>query len=93
MAKKSKKIVRARITVAPRPEILDPQGKAIATALARLGFDQVAEVRAGTSFEIELTGVSEKAAKKVLEEMCRKLLANEVVEDFRIELEQNEAPV
>lgn len=88
MAKKTTKSVKARVLVAPRPEILDPQGKAIAAALARSGFDQVAEVRAGKSFEIELTGVTEKAAEKLLEEMCRKVLANEVVEDFRIELDQ-----
>jgi len=81
------KSVKAHVTVVPRPEIRDPQGQAIAAALARLGFDQVAEVRAGKSFEIELTGVGSKQAKKVLEEMCRKLLANEVVEDFRIELD------
>jgi phosphoribosylformylglycinamidine synthase len=89
VAKKTTKSVRAHVTVAPRPEILDPQGQAIAAALARLGFDQVIEVRAGKSFEIELEGVSGKEAQGVLEEMCRKLLANEVVEDFRIELDEN----
>ncbi len=84
--------VKARVTVVPRPEILDPQGKAIAGALQRLGFDQVAGVRAGKSFEVELTHRSQARARKALEEMCRKLLANPVVEDFSIELLDEETP-
>ena len=77
--------VRARITVYPRPEILDPQGKAIAGALARLGFKGVIDVRAGKSFEIVL----KKGRKKVeneLREMCEELLANTLVEDFAVEV-------
>ena len=77
--------VKARITVYPRPEILDPQGKAIAGALSRLGFQGVAEVRAGKSFEIVLA----KGGKKVeaeLNRMCEELLANTLVEDYHVEL-------
>lgn len=76
----------ARVTVYPRAEVLDPQGKAIEAALGRLGFDQVAEVRAGKSFEITLQGVVSSEATEVLEQMCRKLLVNEVVEDFVVEI-------
>lgn len=76
----------ARVTVYPRSEVLDPQGKAIEAALGRLGFDQVSEVRAGKSFEIVLQGVDGSGATEVLEQMCRKLLVNEVVEDFVIEV-------
>ncbi len=79
------KIVKARITVYPRPEILDPQGKAIVGALARLGFGQVVDVRAGKSFEITL----KKGRKKVeteLKRMCEELLANTLVEDYSVEL-------
>ena len=83
MAKKS---IKARVTVYPRPEILDPQGKAIGDALGRIGFGQVRDVRAGKSFEIDLEGVTKKDAPGVLEEMCEKLLANLLVEDYRIEL-------
>lgn len=83
---KQKKVVRARVTVYPRPEILDPQGKAIASALERLGFDQVAEVRAGKSFDVAVAGVTRKKAPELLREMCEQLLVNTVVEDFTVEL-------
>jgi phosphoribosylformylglycinamidine synthase PurS subunit len=76
----------ARVTVYPRREILDPQGKAIRDALARVGFTGVEEVRAGKSFEIRLdTGDRERAAAQV-REMCQKLLANTVVEDYAVEI-------
>lgn len=77
--------VRARVTVYPRPEILDPQGKAIAGALGRLGFKSVTEVRAGKSFEVTLKG-SRKSAEKQLARMCEKLLANTVTEDYTVVL-------
>lgn len=78
--------MKATVTVYPRREILDPQGKAIRDALERLGFAGVADVRAGKSFEIELSGEDPEAAGALVEEMCRKLLANPVVEDFTIDL-------
>jgi phosphoribosylformylglycinamidine synthase len=76
----------ARVTVYPRKEILDPQGKAIRDALARVGFAGVADVRAGKSFEIRLDHDDRARAEQELGEMCRKLLANTVVEDFTIEI-------
>lgn len=78
--------MNATVTVYPRREILDPQGKAIREALGRIGFTGVEDVRAGKSFEIELAGEDREAAGRVLEEMCRKLLANPVVEDYSIDL-------
>ena len=87
MSKKAtQKTTEARVTVYPRKEILDPQGKAIRGALARLGFENVASVRAGKSFEIRLEGVSGEAAVDLAREMASKLLANPVVEDFSVEL-------
>lgn len=86
--------MKATVTVYPRKEILDPQGKAIRDALGRIGFDGVEDVRAGKSFEIELSeeGAGDReAARGRLEEMCRKLLANPVVEDFRIALDEEGA--
>ena len=78
--------MRARVTVYPRREILDPQGKAIRGALERLGFPEVREVRAGKSFEIELgTDVAHLAGER-LAAMCEKLLANTVVEEYQIEV-------
>lgn len=86
MSKKTSTTYRARVTVYPRPEILDPQGKAIAGALGRLGFDGVDDVRAGKSFEITLQGADEADVRDNLEQMADKLLANTVVEDFAVEL-------
>ena len=78
--------MKARVTVYPRREILDPQGKAIRDALSRVGFPGVEDVRAGKSFEISLQAKDEEAARRELRDMCEKLLANTVVEDYSVEL-------
>lgn len=78
--------MKARVTVYPRREILDPQGKAIRDALSRVGFAGVDDVRAGKSFEISLAGEDPEAARRQLRDMCEKLLANTVVEDYSVEL-------
>lgn len=78
--------MKARVTVYPRREVLDPQGKAIRNALARIGFAGVEDVRAGKSFEIELGTDDREAARRDLARMCEKLLANTVVEDYSVEL-------
>ena len=74
------------MTVYPRREILDPQGKAIRDALSRIGFADVSDVRAGKSFEIELAIDDPARADAELRDMCRRLLANTVVEDYAVEL-------
>jgi phosphoribosylformylglycinamidine synthase subunit PurS len=79
-------MIQARVTVYPRREILDPQGKAIGDALSRLGFEGVVSVRAGKSFEIELAITEVSVARRQLEDMCERLLANTVVEDYEIEI-------
>jgi len=79
-------VVKARVTVYPRREILDPQGKAIQSALARVGFAEVVEVRAGKSFDIELGVDDPERAGELLRQMCEKLLANTVVEEYEIAL-------
>lgn len=78
--------MKARVTVYPRREILDPQGKAIRDALSRVGFPGVEDVRAGKSFEISLGTDDPQAADRLLREMCEKLLANTVVEDYSVEV-------
>lgn len=79
--------MKARVIVSPRREILDPQGKAIRSALERIGFAAVCDVRAGKSFDIELEGVEDaEAARAALRQMCERLLVNPVVEDFEIVL-------
>ena len=74
--------MKTRVYVTLKKGVLDPQGKAIHHALEGLGFDGVKEVRAGKLIELDLDpGVSEAQ----VEEMCRKLLANTVIENYRIE--------
>jgi len=82
----------AKVTVYPRREILDPQGKAIQGALEGLGFDQVDQVRAGKSFEIHLDTTDAGQAGEMVGEMCEKLLANTVVEDYEVELVEGDEP-
>jgi phosphoribosylformylglycinamidine synthase len=78
--------MKARITVMLKSGVLDPQGKAIQGALGSLGFAGVEDVRQGKVIEIELAAADESAARASLDEMCRKLLANTVIETYRIEL-------
>ena len=75
--------MKARIVVTLKDGVLDPQGQAIEGALAALGFSGLASVRQGKVFDIELSDASDAEAR--LAEMCRKLLANTVIEDFRVE--------
>ena len=83
--------MKVRVTVYPREEILDPQGKAICEALGRVGFDEVEEVRAGKSFDIELRIDDRKEAEKRLNSMCESLLANTVIEDYSVHIFDGEA--
>ena len=76
----------ARVEVAHRPGILDPQGGVIERALPALGYGNVSDVRVGKSIRLIVSAADEAAARAQVEEMCRKLLANPVIEDFRIEL-------
>lgn len=78
--------MKARIHVRLKPGVLDPQGKAIGTALKSLGFDGVGEVRQGKLIEIDLTDTDAAAARARVEAMCQQLLANPVIEDYAIEL-------
>ncbi len=78
--------MKARVTVMPKAGVLDPQGKAIGHALETLGFAGVGEVRAGKVIELELAETDPARAKQAVEEMARKLLANTVIESFRVEI-------
>jgi len=79
--------MRALVYVTLKSGVLDPQGKAVGNSLQRLGFDEVREVRQGKFMEIELEGQDPEAAKARLSEMCEALLANTVIEDYRVEVE------
>ena len=74
--------MKARVFVTLKPGVLDPQGRAIHHALEGLGFDGIDGVRAGKLIELDL---AETVADSDIEAMCRKLLANTVIENFRIE--------
>lgn len=78
--------MKARITVTLKNGVLDPQGKAIASALGNLDFDDVQSVRQGKIFDITLDNSDTEAARKELQAMCEKLLANTVVENYHIDL-------
>ena len=76
----------AKIDVVLKRGLLDAQGKTVKSALESLGFKGIQGVRIGKHIEIELSGRSAASAKKEIDRMCRKLLANPVVETYRIEL-------
>jgi phosphoribosylformylglycinamidine synthase len=81
--------VRARIHVSYKNGVLDPQGKAIGLTLANLGFEGVGDVRQGKLIELQLAESEPEAARKSVTEMCEKLLANTVIENYAIELDDD----
>jgi len=78
--------MKVRVQVMLRPDVLDPQGKAIGNALAALGFGGIEEVRQGKLIELELTDDDPAHAREQAEAMCKQLLANPVIEDYAIEI-------
>jgi len=78
--------MKAKVYVTLKREVLDPQGDAVRRALGTLGFEGVRDVRIGKLVELDLTGVDRAKAEAELPEMCRKLLANPVIEDARFEI-------
>jgi phosphoribosylformylglycinamidine synthase len=80
-------LARVVVDVMLKPEILDPQGKAVHGALGRLGFDGVASVRQGKRFEIDLAGEATPEAIAEIERAAGTLLSNPVIEDFTIHVE------
>ena len=78
--------MKARVTVTLKSGVLDPQGKAIEGALKSLGVSGVASVRQGKVFDIELAGTDKAKAEAALKEAADKLLANTVIENYRVEV-------
>ena len=76
--------MKIKIIVTLKNGVLDPQGKAIQQTLNGMAFDNVSEVRQGKYFDIEVNENDESKAKSQVEEMCKKLLANLVIEDYKI---------
>jgi phosphoribosylformylglycinamidine synthase subunit PurS len=78
--------MKARVFVMPKEGVLDPQGKAIGHALGTLGFQGVGEVRQGKVIELEVAESDQVKARAQLDDMCKKLLANTVIESYRVEI-------
>lgn len=78
--------MKAKITITLKSGVLDPQGKAIEGALSGLGFGGASDVRQGKVIELKLDETDEAAARGKAEEMCKKLLANPVMENYAIEM-------
>ncbi|MBI4235982.1 MAG: phosphoribosylformylglycinamidine synthase subunit PurS [Chloroflexi bacterium] len=78
----------ARIYVTPKPGVNDPQGLAILGGLHNLGYGAVQRVRAGKYLEVRLDGASVAEAEAKVREMCQRLLANPVIEEFRVDVEE-----
>jgi phosphoribosylformylglycinamidine synthase PurS subunit len=78
--------VKAKIYVTLKRGVLDPQGKAIHASLSHLGIEGVEDVRVGKYMEITLREMGPKEARSRLDEACRRLLANTVIEEYRIEI-------
>lgn len=78
--------MKARVVVTLKDGILDPQGKAIEVALKSLGFGGIDSVRQGKIFEIELAENDRSSAEGLLRGACEKLLANQIVENFKVEI-------
>jgi len=79
--------MKAKVYITLKKGVLDPQGRAVMGALKSMDFDEVKDVRIGKYMELEIDGASREAEEKRLREMCEKLLANTVVENYRIEIE------
>ena len=78
--------MKAKIFVTLKRGVLDPQGKAIRASLSHLGIDGVEDVRVGKYMEVTLKEIGAAEAHRLLDEACRRLLANTVIEEYRIEI-------
>jgi phosphoribosylformylglycinamidine synthase PurS subunit len=79
--------MKAKIIITPKKAVVDPQGKSVQNALAHIGYTGVSAVHVGKYLEIELTGGDAETARKQIDDACRKLLSNPVIEDYRFEIE------
>ena len=77
----------AKIYITLKKDVLDPQGSVIANSLKSLGFNNIEDVRQGKLIEVKLNAENKEMANKQLKEMCEKLLANLVIEDYKVEID------
>ena len=69
-----------------KKDVLDPQGKVVSQTLKNMGYEDVSDVRQGKYFEIELNETNKEKAKKTIEEICKRLLSNTIIENYTIDL-------
>jgi len=81
-------MAKVKVYITPKKGILDPQGKTVESALKSLGYKNVSNVRIGKYIELEVTGEPRHGTGKQIEEMCKKLLANPIIEDHRFEVSE-----
>ena len=81
--------MKARITITLKEEVRDPEGRAIASALKRLGYDDIDDVRQGKHIEIHLKENDKTKAEKNLDQMCRDFLVNPVIENYRLSFDED----
>jgi phosphoribosylformylglycinamidine synthase subunit PurS len=74
------------VTITLKKDVLDPQGKVVQNTLVNLGMDDLKSIRQGKYFEVELNEKDETKGKKKVNEMCKKLLANMIIEDYKINI-------
>ena len=79
--------MKARVYVTLKKSVFDPQGKTIHEALRSMGYSSVADVRQGKFFEVALEGVTPESGRKAVEEIAARVLANPVIESYRVEVE------
>lgn len=82
--------MKAIIHIGLKSGVLDPQGRTIARSLAHLGFESVTAARQGKTIELDLTNTDKDVAENEVKDMCEKLLANTVIEDYRFEIVETE---
>ena len=78
--------MKISVVVTLKKDVLDPQGKVVSQTLKNMGYNNIINVRQGKYFEIELNEINEEKAKKKIEEICKNLLTNIVIEDYTINL-------
>jgi phosphoribosylformylglycinamidine synthase subunit PurS len=84
-------VARVVVSVMPKPEILDPQGKAVLQALPKLGFTGISDVRQGKRFELEVDGEVTPARLEEIHALAERLLSNPVIEDFEVVVHEDVA--
>ena len=80
--------MKISVTVTLKKDVLDPQGKVVSQTLKNMGYKNIINLRQGKYFEIELNETDRERAKKIAEEICKKLLTNVIIEDYKVNFKQ-----